>query len=574
MRERWLLLLVSFTVSILAIVTGVLGNVVASYLPPDWQKHSEIVWGSFLVLCIIYLLGSLYIFNKMLPVETSSNPPPRNSAIPTPQQLHDQQRKRELETQYHNVSQRIETLRQEHNRLGPGSLKEEAAANLARLEQARDEIVRVLTVQATLASSPLGSAAPSTAASSISPHRIDGRNIADSTQQLTTFRQSLALYGEPIGREALEEITTVATTRALVILYGPGGTGKSVALWQWLREHGSFVAIETIRHVPPRFLADQVCNWLGLPETHPWRKDPIADEALAQLYADNPTAQPPIIYFGIDGFDERTNISTERQDNVQSVLNWFWDEDQRCQERTAPRAVLVITCCNLDEFLRRWLPTNMTYINPAVQPGRLALIEWRNFSPDELLTAARRVPPAIYRRLLSGTNPGPPGIMPRGNLVPSSLPVDPTIKTSLLHPAMWQAFLTLAPTTQHRVLDGVANDELAAPFVNWFFERAIRRRDSFPQETMWHLLSLVAQHCSTINREYYDRIDDWITPARATINDTDVGIRYAELLYDEAVAAGLLELHGRDIWSWQHPFLCDYLASTEQRGGSSNDGPC
>ncbi len=131
---------------------------------------------------------------------------------------------------------------------------------------------------------------------------------------------------ELVEREVFESIIqAINEQRALIQLYGPGGCGKSIIIWQLLDQ------------LPPKrcctvIHAEELLRTWVEGTVHSWRNlpgntDDTADVAVQRLIEANPTSPRPIMWLALDGLDEG-HLSPDCKSNIRKILRWFCDRDR------------------------------------------------------------------------------------------------------------------------------------------------------------------------------------------------------------------------------------------------------
>lgn len=403
-----------------------------------------------------------------------------------------------------------------------------------------------------------------------------------SSRQLNDFSEGLGLEGQPVRRELLDEIRRAIVERALVVLHGRGGCGKTVALWQWVQELVSlsisskaFATVNVANDIRRSWVTELVCNWGELPVDSFRRSEPI-ERTLERLRIANPDLPPPILYLGLDGLDEEIK-QADQVHTVQEVLQWFWNEDNEVRHgfRQQPRATLVVTCRDEEDLVKEWLRLEISGF--PYRGERPLGIEVGNFSWQELKDAANDNLPKDLSDRIEGTiqlviHGGSSDLLtntyeplPFGTKVsfPSPL-VDEDVLEVLRHPAMWRSFLEFKPVSQLRILDGKPElaGELAEIFVKRFGVKLTSRGQAFKftEEDLLHVLHSIAA-ASRDNKRIRQSRSDWVDWACGT--DFRVEPREARGLYDEALSGGLITEDDSGSWRWRHELVWEYLAEIE-----------
>jgi hypothetical protein len=374
---------------------------------------------------------------------------------------------------------------------------------------------------------------------------------------------------EPVRRQLLQEISEAVAERALVILDGDGGSGKTVGLWHWISSrveslHESSIALSVVMHahdVQRYCMAAIVCDCGDLPYGHPHRLE-SHEKALERLYIANSESAPPILFIGIDGLDEE--LSIDQKQVISDVLQWFWKEDKVArQESRPPRAALIVTCRDSEEVIKNWLRIDTGFSNTGqLHPLNLIVDD---FSVGELLEGVRLSLPDLYENFTQTLQPDLLQIdnnLGAFGVVDFTRPaVNEQILEALKHPAMWRSLLDLQPNDRYAVLNGdaYAIQELSRIFIRWFCSKALKRGFLLEEAELLQVLQAVADSSLNNNLIQQTRVS-WIDSACSTQLVTQRG---AEKLYREALSAGMIRKDDKNHWRWRHLFICDYLANND-----------
>lgn len=396
--------------------------------------------------------------------------------------------------------------------------------------------------------------------------------------ELPRKRDNLGLVTgyRPLRRDIVDQIAKEVTSerRALIFLNGDGGCGKTVALWQWLSEAKgessalAFVSLLPAVNVTSTCITKEICRWGKYGSLHRRQRE-SAKESIGRLALANPSLSPPIFHLGVDGADEVIDI--ERGNQLEEVLQWFWEEDQKAlQENRAPIAVLVVTCRS-DKEIRKWLHLDWSGHYSGQTPPSLWVDE---FSDDELqriaeMTLSKQLASRIIWGLSAGQLGVSKGLQTEVGLFADSLDSysggaeDEAIK-ALRHPAMWFSFsVRLSEKQQHEVLSGdeAALSCLANWYVQWFSSRTSYRDSQNLARHLELVLPHIAAHtCPNSEALGIATKKEW---ERLAYSAADLGVYQAQWLFDEALSAGLIEQVGRKEWRWRHRFVARYLAEKE-----------
>lgn len=395
-----------------------------------------------------------------------------------------------------------------------------------------------------------------------------------SRSEIEKFIKSLVKrdWDELIYREFSDQIQAKALDRALVIICGQGGCGKTAIMSQWAYEkvnnshdpNNAFISLISARRVPPGWIVDVVRQWGNLPDVL-LSKSSSPGDALKRLKNANMDIRHPILHLGLDGIDEVTDLN--RQKEIENVLEWFWNNDIIAQQRgEEPIATLLVTCRDR-ERLFDYLIVGDGFTNEA---RALPIVEVSDFSDYELMQAAEKsvsdLLPAIRRTL---EDEGFKVTMKSFDLPPKSIfessiafSAEAYVVESLKHPAMWRSFLGLDPSQRQQALEGEkeALEKMSSIFFTWCTEKIRYRLHGLKKDEIKAILGNVAIKCSREGVMPSSR-SKFIEFATRTglVNDNQ-----ASMLYKECTISGLIRMDDAKRWRWRHEFVSQHLISQNQ----------
>jgi hypothetical protein len=379
--------------------------------------------------------------------------------------------------------------------------------------------------------------------------------------------------------DILQQINDACSqNRALVFIIGPGGCGKTMALWTWAAERtraqpperGAFTAISRARSTSECWLTEVVYDWLDPEREQPTLRSQPPDVSIRRLLIANPDLERPLLHLALDGLDEGV---ISREDEIRKITKWFWEEDKRARiANRPPDATLVVTCRpdvdkGVESTVSKWISEKIANLpDPIKDQPPIVLVDI--FTDTELRAAARgslqgELREAINQALaltiagLGDLIVADDAPVPLNTTTSINVTADPEIVQALRHPAMWRCFLDLSSLVQSRILRGelAAINELAQAFVDWFCQKTETRLPPHRSTRMVAMLAHIARHCRSLRQGPLERHKDWITPLD---NAMRIGLGAWDL-YDEALSAGLIAQRAAGYWYWRHPFVGDYL---------------
>jgi len=406
--------------------------------------------------------------------------------------------------------------------------------------------------------------------------RISIGSVAElSKEELNQFAQPMGVgpwNGDLVEREVFQDVIEATSRRALVGLYGPGGCGKSVLLWQLLSrlQDSGYCTVKPAVELQQSWVTDTVHKWRKLPVGS--RPGDTREEAIERLIIASCGSQKPIMWLGLDGLDERLELADQRA-RISELIRWFWNRDCDCQSGDPPTATLVVSCRDKDDLRDKWL---LLPPQPFFSGEPPLTKEVGVFSEAEVRSAAKQSIPELYRRIrLRESILSPPlgqlyllendydtlpfGLVPAH---PESDSIDERVWKSLEHPAMWFALLSLPHPAQIGAIGGDRQSvyNLAHQFIKWFhYKLRLREQQRFTDLSEDHLLEILrAIARSSSGTAANDREKHWIQPVPAT----HISPNEAAVLYNQAESAGLIiKLDARLRWQWRHAIVYDSLTS-------------
>ncbi len=384
--------------------------------------------------------------------------------------------------------------------------------------------------------------------------------------ELLEARSLCGLTNAPFRRSAVDDIAKAANEHALVVVDGPGGAGKSVALWDWVNstqcsspERG-LAAWRQAYRLEGGSLGRIVGDWGNWPPQHPWRSQK-ADVVFSRVEVANPAAQVgrPILHLALDGLDEQLREPTE----IERLIEWSWHEELAAtREYRKPSFSLVVSCRGLHSFLSRWFPkvaSGASYAGP--KPLTITL---ERFSTPELRAVSEGLNEPDGSRIRAAlTSVDDAGERYEEELLATiserpSVGAGDEIVRALHHPAVWGSFIDLDTPLRTQVLDETADalDKLGERFIDRFCGRVEMRGYVRDRDRTVSMLLAVGAACSDKSAPH-DRRTDWVRPV---IDDFGVPQEQANLLYREALSYGLVSEDANDQWRWAYAFVEHYLA--------------
>jgi hypothetical protein len=382
--------------------------------------------------------------------------------------------------------------------------------------------------------------------------------------------------------EVVERISQASVGRALVVVHGHGGCGKSVALWQWARRvaqlpdgDGAFLAYRRADSVSSGLVVDIVDDFRAMPDGYHSPPDESAATALNRLVSSNPDLRSVVLYVALDGLDEAA-VVTSKHSELRQLIQWFWKRDH---SKTAGncQATLVVSCRVAEDVIDLWMQPELSGM--PYRGDRPPEILVGDFSREERIGAARslrsaevarRLESAIRLLLRAETSQLPGGTSPTlydaGFAEP--LNIDAEIVGALAHPVVWGLFCRMDEREQIATLEGKLSggvDALAELVVGWFCSKVgMRRADMYQHKALVKRgVAEIASQTLPTNAESSFPYGQWRFPA--VDRDDYAGIS-SVVLFEEARSSGLIVAGpgawapNSEEWHWRHAWVARYLA--------------
>ena len=166
--------------------------------------------------------------------------------------------------------------------------------------------------------------------------------------------------GDAVERRGLR--TLLSERAALAIVHGPGGCGKTIALFKALDQRLSDAAGPAGMIIErPRTLAHVLDSWRN---AQPTSGSPA--ETLRQLRLANPDVARPVLVMGLDGLDE---VSEPERAEAEALIRHFHAMHLELhRSQIEPDGLLIVTCRNRDDLDRVIAPRGTGGVPPSAIP--------------------------------------------------------------------------------------------------------------------------------------------------------------------------------------------------------------
>jgi hypothetical protein len=380
--------------------------------------------------------------------------------------------------------------------------------------------------------------------------------IADSCQKQLLERlednHSATALRYYVPREAQRKIRDELAKWPLVLVYGQGGCGKSLAVGKYLQSVSDrqLVWSTPASHASEREVVEAFTR-LRLPASGGIAADRSMRHIRARLDIANP-GDRLLWIIDLDGVDEVARSPCD----LRAMIKLCWNRG----DRDSSPASLILTCRSQTteiaalQIVSYWLDT----AEPRLVKDRIGLIAISDFSDEELVQAATMRNGPAERRIVRALDPGLSAMMGDRDHRETSVP-DHLLR-SLRHPVVWGHYAELDDDQRCHVLDCDAEwlGQLAERLRCRFILRCTKRRPCIEPEGVRHALSAVAR--ATAHAQQHP-VQEFQRSCDATL-----GSGGAEWLRHECLTYGLILNDSADSWRWAHRFFVEYLATAREGG--------
>ncbi len=372
-----------------------------------------------------------------------------------------------------------------------------------------------------------------------------------------------------VERSTAQEEYAAFANRAVILLTGLGGTGKTATLRKWAEAETatSFVAARRSAAVTQTWIHEQIAGWRCI-----YGQNESSDAALSRLRTANPNSSIPILHLAIDGVDECLEPG-QHANGVRELVRWFHECDKEVTSgrQKTPTARLLVTCRNASDFEGLWAPNpSGLSMNQSDPPPE---IRFGDFSEDEFaqLVEGERVAlgESMCDRLMQSVAT-PIGVTEEGYVsvdLQSSARgnVGPSNALLLRQPTMWACFLHVSSKAREAFLQDEKEGRfaVASRFVDRFTAKVASRCNHLCQRESLAALKALAI-ISRSEGSAAQTVSRWHAVVSAALGDVGAPARR---LLAEALSAGLVD-EEQFRWRWRYQFVADYLADSSKEANS------
>lgn len=351
------------------------------------------------------------------------------------------------------------------------------------------------------------------------PRRITRSNLATvMNEDLENFRLEIDCDLTLIRREVLESLAA-NRDRALVVLLGSGGCGKSATAYQALSslvdgaEPVAYVSATGMAGLSRDWVSQLVRRWRNV---RPGGAIDAARPSLERLAIAHGNLNRPVIAVVVDGVDEAITLGGDQLAHIRELLFMVRDIAREENGGAGPLVTLLITCRDEEELDQAW------GFRRLFREEEREVLRVDDFSPNELATfISQKVGGDMARRVRRSSGLGSRGL-DGGDLGAEETLADEQARDiasgvldSLRHPLLAKLFTLLIPARRDGFIYGEpqARRELGARYIEWFLEKLRRRNLGVPTAEARGILAAVAGISNAMVP--YRFAADWVVPACA-----------------------------------------------------------
>lgn len=391
---------------------------------------------------------------------------------------------------------------------------------------------------------------------------------------------------KPIQRRTIEQQISQAYNHSLIVLYGEGGNGKTMAICNYLESSlqcKRFVAAGRALAIKEHWISQVVAHWRNDLRS-PHQADAL-EKALCRLVVSN-TVERPVACFAIDAIDEVGDVPDRTA--TYELIRYFANRESCSMDSEKPEIVLIVTCRKPEtvntyleygglSFDRQWGEQIavgefedadvLSMLQTDAPPFGQSVIERLSEEAQSRLQSSADIPENLSQAIGSRSSFAvdiPTAFNPTQR---EHKPVEEGIYKALKHPIIWRCFADchINETQGYQLLDnqGTGLAALCEEVIQWFCKKATLRQvvsqSAIARTTLIAAAKSLNQDSTVDIAIIGDRQSQWIDPARAEGNSTSDASR----LFDEALSSGLIEIPSQGKWHWKHKFLRDHLPTLQ-----------
>ncbi|MEX1027684.1 MAG: hypothetical protein WD049_06725 [Candidatus Paceibacterota bacterium] len=389
------------------------------------------------------------------------------------------------------------------------------------------------------------------------PRKLCSQDNADAIRDDLRHQSQYILQPEPLlHRGASAELLRKSGEYPIVQVYGEGGAGKSVLVYQHLLAMTStpppFIGASDSRLQLDFWAGELFVGWRNSRDEN-LRKESL-ERIVARLEIASSDKRRPLLVLFLDGIDERD--SDQLVLAIRKLDKWLRAERERCiKEGDLPRVQLFVTC--RDPLA--W--SDLIGIDNPFADAQLDVhcIKMEMLEAHDLRRMpADFLPKSVVDRIQTAlSQPSADDVLGADDDTRYSPTTSAAatfgIMAAIQHPPFVAALRRLPPDVSERVFDGdpVAQREAAKKYVEWFSSKVVRRRQFPAKSLVTSLLAIVTAH-STDAKQIFDYESGWKSPLLAS----GEAAMTANQLFQEAISAGIVRVEAQKKWRWRNEFVC------------------
>lgn len=363
----------------------------------------------------------------------------------------------------------------------------------------------------------------------------------------------------------------------LIVLYGDGGSGKTMAACDFLESslmEGCIANANRAEDIKDHYLSRIVARWRNCATYLHQPDEP--QKALERVELSWVDGKGRVIFL-VDAVDE--NRSLTDQSDLSSLIQMFANRNSESCGKTALDVSLILTCRDpqsLDRYLAAGGYRSNEPWGEYIRVDSFDREEFRQMLQRLLEEEENSLDPFVIKKILAECRPEPETIIAINDLTPylnspklfstsleyQATPLAVSITDSLLHPVVWRCFTNCSSSD---IQLGILNSQpesvfqLCEEIIFWFLTKARLRgvcnANNRVRATLLSAARALNAATSIQDLALGDRELHWIEAAKAQ------GIAAVEAmdLYDESISAGIIQSPVKDRWLWRHQFLREHL---------------
>ena len=385
----------------------------------------------------------------------------------------------------------------------------------------------------------------------------------DSFQQEEARKSAKDLRARIVNRTTTDDIVLSVLQYPVVVVYGDGGCGKSIAVADALmtclhdqHKPPGFSLIGRAEAMTPPTVILKIADWRNCSNHSDGADFSAAFDRLKAAYSTS-----PVLVICFDAIDEKRGETLE-EETLKLIRQVIRLARESRAEAGKPVVSVVLTCRHRSEADGNIQRNG----NPIAPENDVKYIRIGDYDDDEMRTAIRTIDgfDSEVAQRISDTLDSfdiSVAVSKRPAFRETIVDVPNEVIELIRHPVLCFVFSQLTVEQQRQCLDGdqQALHYLGRDYVDWFRIKAQCRIRNLELGQCAEALYAAAKTFGDAN-DIGNVAANWLEPV-----DRSIGNRLqAQLLYKEAISAGLiLEIDQREkTWRWRHPWFCNFLVQS------------